>query len=259
LIFRRIQVAEPENEWETYLFTQTERYLGGTLAEMGRPQEGEKLIREALAEIEPIAQRRSQYALMVVHLATLDDDLGNCLLAEGRLSEAHDAYIQSRDAHRRLYEAHTDAPSHTLGILYALALCPDESVRDPAAAVSIARAALQRMPRVQRLYLDFGAALYQTGDWPGAIHALETAQQIGPNDLGFFRYILALAQFKSGQPELARASLAQAEHWDNATRPRYHEPQSFAAEARQVILGNAVPPAASTAPTTMPAESGSHP
>jgi tetratricopeptide (TPR) repeat protein len=146
-----------------------------------------------------------------------------------------------------------------LAVLYPLALCPDESLRDPAAAASIARAALQSTPRIQLLSIYLGAALYQTGDFQGAIDALEKAQQIGPNDLGFARYILALAQFKSGQPELARASLVQAEHWATTTPPRFREPRFFATEARQVILGIAAPPTALTAPTTMSAQPSSHP
>ena len=224
-----------------------------------RPQEAEKLLRESIVEIAPIAQRRSQYNLMLTHLATLNENLGNSLFAQRRFPEAHDAYIKSRDGLRQIYEAHNDAPARTLAVLYPLALCPDQSVRDPAAAAGIARAALEHTPHIQLFSIYLGAALYQTGDFQGAIDALEKAQQIGPNDLGFARYILALAQFKSGQPELARASLAQAEHWAATTPLRYREPRFFAPEARQVILGIAAPPLAATVPTTMPADSRSHP
>jgi tetratricopeptide (TPR) repeat protein len=259
LIQGRIHVAHPDDEWTTYLFTGTKVYFAGMLNDIGRPQEAEKLIREAIVEIEPIAQRRSQYNLMLTQLAYLNENLGNSLFAQRRFAEAHHAYIKSRDGLQRIYEAHNDAPARTLAVLYPLTLCPDQSVRDPAAAASIARAALQRSPRIQLLSIYLGAALYQTADFQGAIDALEKAQQIGPNDLGFSRYILALAQFKSGRPELARASLAQAEHWATTTPPRFREPRFFATEARRVILGNAAPPTALTVPATMSADPGSQP
>jgi tetratricopeptide (TPR) repeat protein len=196
---------------------------------------------------------------MATHLAELNEELGNSLFAQRRFAEAHDAYIKSRDGLRRIYEAHKDAPALTLGVLYPLALCPDQSVRDPVAAATIIRAALLRNPPSQLFSIYLGASLYQTGDWQRAIQALESAQQIGPKDLGFARYILALAQFKSGHPDLARASLAQAEHWAATTPPRFREPRFFAPEARLVILGSAAPPTASTAPTTMQVKPRSHP
>jgi tetratricopeptide (TPR) repeat protein len=245
----------------TFNLTKSKRFLADMLTIIGRAREAERPVREALAEIEPLALRRSQYKLMVGHLGALNETLGDCLFAQGRFTEAHEAYVQAQDIRRRDYEAVADAPAQTGATMsiYLLVLCPDKSVRDPAAAAGIARAELQRTPRNQYLWGDLGASLYQTGDWPGAIHAFEMWQQIGPRDLGCMRYVLALAQFKAGQPELARASLAQAEHWAATTPPRYREPRFFAPEARQVILGNATLPAASTVPTTRLVASGSRP
>ena len=228
LVYGRIHAAQPDDEWTTFVFTSSQKYLAGMLNDIGRPQEAEKLVRGAIVEVEPIAQRRSQYNQMATHLAELNEELGNSLFAQRRFAEAHDAYIKSRDGLRRIYEAHKDAPALTLGVLYPLALCPDQSVRDPVAAATIIRAALLRNPPSQLFSIYLGASLYQTGDWQRAIQALESAQQIGPKDLGFARYILALAQFKSGHPDLARASLAQAEHWAATTPPRFREPRFFA-------------------------------
>ncbi len=180
LIQGRIHVARPDDEWTTYLFTGTKVYFAGMLNDIGRPQEAEKLIREAIVEIEPIAQRRSQYNLMVTQLAYLNENLGDSLFAQRRFAEAHHAYIKSRDGLRRIYEAHNDAPARTLAVLYPLTLCPDQSVRDPAAAASIARAALQRSPRIQLFSIYLGAALYQTGDFQGAIDALEKRSKSAP-------------------------------------------------------------------------------
>ena len=251
----RLHVAHPEDEWTTYNFTKSEEYLAEMLTDIGRPREAEKLLRESIAEIEPIAQRRSQYLLMADHLDALEGNLGDSLFAQGRFAEAHDAYIKTQDSRRRIYEAHSDHPSRTEGMAALLVFCPDKSVRDPAAAARIARAALQRMPRAQYLWIALGAALYQTGDWQGAIHAL----QMAPQDLGFMRYVLAAAQLKSGQPELARASFAQAEQWAAVNAPRFRRERFFAAEARQVMLGNGASPNPWGVTTTMPAASESHP
>jgi eukaryotic-like serine/threonine-protein kinase len=255
LIQGRLHIAHPEDEWNTFNFTKSEEYLAEMLTDIGRPREAETLLRESIAEIEPIAQRRSQYQLMADHLDALEGNLGDCLFAQGRFAEAHDAYIKTQDSRRHIYEAHTDHPSRAEGMIVLLVFCPDKSVRDPAAAAGIAQAALQRMPRAQYLWIALGAALYQTGDWQGAIHAL----QMAPEDLGFMRYVLAAAQLKSGQPELARASFAQAEQWAAVNPPRYRRERFFAAEARQVMLGNGASPGPWGVTTTMPAASESHP
>ena len=258
-ILARVHAAHPEDDWTTVSFTDSKSDLAEMLTEIGRAQEAEKLLREALVEVEPIAQRNSQYPLVVEHLATVDEHLGNSLFSQERFAEAHEAYVKAQSIRRQVYQAHTDDPVRIGWMVYLLVYCPDKSLRDPAAAAGIVRAALQRTPNIQALWGFLGASLYQTGDWQGAIDALEMAQQLGSKDLGAMRYVLALAQFKSGRPELARATLAQAEDWAAITPVRYRAPRIFAPEARQVILGSAAPTPASTAPTTIPTASTSRP
>src|SRR5262249_2404640 len=120
--------------------------------ETDRPQEAEKLLHEAMVEIEPLALRRSQYTLMGAFLAGLNANLGNSLFSQERFVEAHDAYVRAQNIRRQSYQTHTDAPGPTRDMIDLLVFCPDKSVRDPATAAGIARAALQRTPRIQYLW-----------------------------------------------------------------------------------------------------------
>lgn len=126
-------------------------------------------------------------------------------------------------------------------VAWLLATFPDDRARDPKRAVKLVDQLVKRDPQNPRIGLfwnTLGVALYRTGDWKGAIAALEKSAKLNqgkePGD-GLF---LAMAYSRLGERD-------KAKRWyDSATRlldgrPATEEERRFRAEAATLLLSPA--------------------
>jgi serine/threonine protein kinase/tetratricopeptide (TPR) repeat protein len=142
----------------------------------------------------------------------------------GALARHADA-LQLRKQTAALMEAklgpdhpHTRACRHNLfvgmnDLAWFLATAPDESLRDPAKAVTYAMKAVEMAPRNAQARGTLGTARYSAGDWKGAITDLERAIRLrvaDDPDKAFEGFFLAMACWQIGEKDKARAWFARA-------------------------------------------------
>lgn len=117
----------------------------------------------------------------------------------------HDAWRVSQEALRRFQSD----PRVLLSVTWLLATCPDDSIRDGARALQLARAAERRMSRNARLCDTLAAALAELGDFQQAVQQATEAVRLAE---------------KSGQSELARRIARRLEGY-RAGQPYRHSPR----------------------------------
>jgi tetratricopeptide (TPR) repeat protein len=117
------------------------------------------------------------------------------------------------------------------------------SAREPRRALRLARRAVELAPR-RGIYLNtLGVAQYRAGQLTQAIATLEKSLAAGKGESDAFDlFFLAMAHFRLGQIEGARADFDQAIQWrrdhSNLPAPSWNEElDAFAAEARAVLDG----------------------
>jgi serine/threonine protein kinase len=89
-------------------------------------------------------------------------------------------------------------------LAWLLAACPDPRLRDPPRAVALARQAVEREPEKPRHRGTLGLAYYRAGDWRAARAALEKAVAGGAGGEVSPWFVLAMAHWQLGEPDLAR-------------------------------------------------------
>jgi tetratricopeptide (TPR) repeat protein len=113
-------------------------------------------------------------------LSYSQEKLGHC---HRKLEDAAAARIAYKNSLKRLRQLAESMAATTLDhvvLASFLATCPDATLRDPAQAVKIARAATTAMPLLGPAWDTLGVALYRAGDWTAAIAALEKSIELDP-------------------------------------------------------------------------------
>jgi serine/threonine protein kinase/Flp pilus assembly protein TadD len=140
-------------------------------------------------------------------------------------------------------------PCHT-DLAWLLANCPDQTLRDAAQALELATLAVEHAANHVPGWQALGAARYRTGDWDGAVAALEQAQRRAKNqgskrdstDVWFF---LAMARWQRGEHEEARrdydraVELSKEQEWSDGNLDVKEELDCLRAEAEALIPGAA--------------------
>jgi eukaryotic-like serine/threonine-protein kinase len=123
-------------------------------------------------------------------------------------------------------------------VAWLLATFPDERARDPKRAVKLADQLVKRYPQDPRIGLfwnTLGVARYRTGDWKGAVAALEKSAKMNkgkePQD-GLF---LAMAYIRLGEREKAKRWYVSAIQLLEKRAPTEEE-RRFRAEAATLLL-----------------------
>jgi serine/threonine protein kinase/tetratricopeptide (TPR) repeat protein len=123
-------------------------------------------------------------------------------------------------------------------LAWYLATAPDRKWRDPPRAVELAQKAAHSSPQSVTYWGTLGTARYATGDWKGAIAALEKAiglrtpdDPLGANE-GFF---LAMAHWQLGEKDMAREWFGKAVQWMEKGKKDDSELKRFRAEAAALL------------------------
>jgi tetratricopeptide (TPR) repeat protein len=173
----------------------------------------------------------------------------------GGLHSARGEYAEAIAARRKAVELDPRNEAAISSLAWLLAMCPDESLRDPEEALTWARKELELAGRTANALNNLGAALCSAGRWDEAVQALSESleRSAGRDDGGYLAAVdhalLATAHARSNRPDEARAELALAEalaeEWVAAhPRSRARElPQTL--EAARRAVAEAPPPARS--------------
>jgi hypothetical protein len=135
-------------------------------------------------------------------------------------------------------------------IAWGLVTAPG-STRDPQRALSLARRAVELAPTTAIYLNTLGVAQYRAGQYAESVATLEKSLAAGKGESDAFDlFFLAMARFKLGQIDRARADFGRAVKWrrdhPNLTQPGWDEElDAFQAEARALLDGS---------PAELPAE-----
>jgi tetratricopeptide (TPR) repeat protein len=221
------------------------RRLGGNyfdlheaLLAMGRIQEAEAVIRRGLAIFQELVDQYPGAQPYPERLAYGYDRLGRFLHGVGRAEEAAGAFRRSLEISEKLLVECPDQLPVLIPLAEVLIFCPAPHLRDEARAVALLRRALQRSPTVGRCWLAFGAALYRTGAWEGAIEALNKSVKSGhltPSDAPISQFFLAMAHWRLGRKDLARTFCDRAVASMDNRKPKYEVSLLVRAEAAALL------------------------
>jgi tetratricopeptide (TPR) repeat protein len=122
-----------------------------------------------------------------------------------------------------------------------LATCPDPVYRNPAQAVEVANRAVELTPANGNAWNAVGIARYHSGDWKGAIEALQKGNDLPNGGRGGDFFYLAMAHWQLGEKDQARQWYDKAVQWTDKNEPRNEGLRLYRTEAA-ALLGIADPP-----------------
>ena len=209
-LFREILELRHEVLGEAHAVTQASlRRLANVVVKQGRLIEAEKLFRRLLKlrrEVRGEAHLVTQASLL---------DLAQVLVKQGKVDEAR-PYFAERIKHRRRTAEQPDANAPDLNrYAWLLLTCEREDLRDPQAALSIAKRAVEMSGGDNATILDTLALAYQmTGDFDKAVETQRKAVHLLPPSESARRAELEtrLAAFlrEKGDDEAAESVLRKA-------------------------------------------------
>jgi tetratricopeptide (TPR) repeat protein len=193
----------------------------------GRWAEVERLSREALAH----------YGLLVTAYPKLpgfaDRHARRCLLLADQLL-SRSRHDDAAELYRKALARLPADPAANNGLAWILATHPDPKRRDPGQAVQRARNAVRAAPKVATYHNTLGAAHYRAGNWTAAVKSLGESMRRG-GDTANDWFFLAMACWRVGEREPARAWYEKAEQWRRKEKPKDAELLRLRAEAEAVL------------------------
>ena len=154
---------------------------------------------EALADLDPLIQRYPQDAGLYELRSQVHDRLGHHEQAQADMKQA--AELPQAGA------------VHYNNLAWRLATGP-AALRDPEHALVLARKAVALAPGTAIYLNTLGVAQYRAGQFAGAITTLEKSLAAGKGQSDAFNlFFLAMARYKLGQIDRARADLDRGLRW----------------------------------------------
>jgi tetratricopeptide (TPR) repeat protein len=207
------------------------RSLASLLVDLGRPQDAEKAVNDALTLSQQLTRGRQDIPVYREELATDWLLLGDLRAALGRDGEAKQAW-------RKFLELAPDTAQAREKKAWFLATCPNENFRDPAQAVLLAKKAVQRAPRSRRAFASLGVASYRTGQWKAAADALNESLRFSKSGNAASSFFLAMVNWQLGDKEQARKCYDQGVQAMQKNQPNQQELRRFRIEAAQLLSLN---------------------
>jgi tetratricopeptide (TPR) repeat protein/serine/threonine protein kinase len=144
------------------------------------------------------------------------------------------------------YESVLQRTPANAGILnelaWLLATCPEPRARDPRRAVELATKAIAAAPKAGLCWQTLGVAHYRTGEWKGAVAALDRSVELRRGGDAVDHLFLAMAHRRLGNPDRARTAYDRAVQWleTNKESLKKNKPQAetlngFRGEAEEVL------------------------
>ena len=119
-------------------------------------------------------------------------------------------------------------------LAWTLVTCPEKELRNPGRGLELAKRAVEFAKERASYWNTLGVALYRSGDWNGAIAALEKSITLQGYS-GYDGFFLAMARGQLGQPDKARREYDRAVGWMKQVKPKDDELCRFRVEAAELL------------------------
>ncbi len=205
--------------------------LGFLLARTGRGAEAEQ-------EFRSVISLGNKLATDIVSAPQFQRELGIGILNLAKLLRLAGRPIEAEQTARRavaILEKLSDYPS--LGHLsWFLATGPFPQLRDPQAAIRLAKQALEQRPQNADFVAILGMAHYRAGEWKAAIESLEKSLQLPSRGDPCYWLLLAMAFWQNGEKQKARSSYGEAvQRMEKIRSQDEDEVRRFRAEAASLL------------------------
>lgn len=156
---------------------------------------------------------------------------GNFLWESGDREEATSRYREALSLRKTM----TTEPEHLCRLAGLLSHCLDPKLRDPARAVQLSEQATKAAPKNPSGWSALGAAHYRAEAWEASIQALGKAIGLRTGDRSADSFWLAMANFRKGSAEEAKAAFERAQASMKSNRPGDPELIRLRSEAAELL------------------------
>ncbi len=192
------------------------------------------------------AAARDHDPLLIRDLAAAHEGRARTLARLGRHDRALPERLKAVDLWSGLASAYPGEPSlagrrasSLNDLAWLLASDLPAPLRDPIRAAELAAEAARIAPGDPACWNTLGVALYRSGDHRESLEALVRSVELGPpGGTAFDHYFLAMASYRGGDLESARAWVAQGDSWAARQGGTHPALAAFRAEALD-LLGTA--------------------
>ncbi|MES2792786.1 MAG: protein kinase [Planctomycetota bacterium] len=208
---------------------------GRILARRGDLPGGVQSFEAAIASLKAAADKEPQAARITDQLAGAWTQLGLVQLAAGQMQPARDAFQSAVTIRQSLAKKFPKSTVYQDSLAWLLATCPVVELRDGKRAVELAVKATAATPESPQYWLSEGAAYLQQGDHATALKAIETSRKLRGQAEGLTLCLLAIAEAKTNQLEVAQKTLAAAKAWQTAQKPVDEELSFWMKRAEEAV------------------------
>ncbi len=199
------------------------------LQAQGKLPEAEAIFREALAIYRKArGNEHPEVPKTLVHLAVL-------LQAAGRLAESETMVGDALVIQRKAIDKTPNNAAARIKWARMLAMSPFDQLRDPRQAVELATRAAELAPKDRNCWYVLGVAQYRAGEWQLAIEAIEKSMKISPDANAGGWFFLAMAHSQLDHKDEARKWYDKAVEWMDPNQPQNEELRRFRAEAEEMM------------------------
>ncbi|MGE3820883.1 MAG: hypothetical protein AB7I30_15830, partial [Isosphaeraceae bacterium] len=196
------------------------RSLGRLLLTVGRDEEAEAELHEAVAVYEDLASQGTSVAAAYVPWSAALDALARHFRAQGYQREAEAAWRRALEVLEGalagaspgdgVWRAYADRLND---LAWHLAFPEDPAQADAEAAAGLAQRATTIQPEEPCYWNSLGVARLFAGDDRGAIEAISRSVELAAGGNGFDFYVMAMACARVGEPGVAQQWYQQGERW----------------------------------------------
>jgi len=154
--------------------------------------------------------------------------LGQVLVDQQKHPEAVAEFKKALAIDPKFAQGHND-------VAWLLATASDMQLRDPDLALALAKKALELEPKNGAYLNTLGVARYRSGDWTGAITALERSMELRQSGDSSDWFFMAMSHWQLGEKDKSRESYDQAVKWMQKNAPKHPELIRFRNEAAALL------------------------
>jgi tetratricopeptide (TPR) repeat protein len=214
----------------------TRRDYGVLLFEQGKRMEASQQYRQSVDMLVELEKQFPDLPQNQDELCDSLDPLAELYFTQGDRCKAADLLRQIVEMRERLVASRPDDATHC-GCLawFYVGTCIDPRFRNPGRAVVLAEKALAQFPQNAYYTSVLGVAQYRNGQWREAVASFEKAKRLRRYRYEGYLFYQAMAHWRLGEKEAARAYYDQAAGLMNARDYPAHLMGRAHAEARELL------------------------